>query len=506
MINSHYANLVGRLEREADRNPRRYAVKVAWAAALGFLPVALPLLIAVAALAWFLITLILPGKASASAFLLAALGGGVAFPIIRGLMVEVVPPPGREITREQAPQLFATLDDVLQRNALLKAGRARNPSIDSVALDGMFDATLISLPAWGAFGRCTHHVQLGVPLLAALNIAELKAVLAHEVGHVRSEDGAFAAWIYGQRTLFTALAHKLATPENLIERMLARYYARYVPWFRAYSFIYARKHEYAADRAAAKATHPGALAAALTKIGLMSRFLTEIFWPRLMSQVEKHAEPPYLPFSMMPRAFAVSQKEWARQDWLQRRLGEFAGEGDTHPGLGERFSALQIAPAVPSYSADRSALSLFGGDAPAVLKWCDEEWRLANVVDWKRRHAKIRELRWKIQQYENTPAANLKPEDHFSHARLLLDLGDESTAIDTLKLLVAREGSMASAHLLLGRLLLKHGDEQGLTNLALTARHDVNLMDEAGELGYGYLIERGRKKEAERFLDRIRAA
>ena len=81
----------------------------------------------------------------------------------------------------------------------------------------------------------------------------------------------------------------------------------------------------------------------------------------------------------------------------------------------------------------------------------------------------------------------------------------ELDAIETLQLLVGRGEKYGKAHLLLGRLLLDQGNEHGLQNLTHAAIQDPALVEEAGQLGYGYLVERGRKREAQRFWERISA-
>jgi hypothetical protein len=394
----------------------------------------------------------------------------------------------------------------VQRTLAKQRGKVRPAAIDTVTLDGSFDASAWQVPRWGIFGRYRNHLFIGAPLMAALSIAELKALLARELGHAVSPRRAFAAWIYRQRITWRALEEKFDAPANAVDRALGAIYGPYAAYFHAYTLVLSRNHEYAVDRLAAEATHPGALAHALTKIALMGRFLEQVFWPRFWEQIEKHPEPPYLPYSTMPRAFAIAQQQWARADWLASTLREFPAEGNTLPSLGDRFAALRIEPALPVYAADRSSLSLFGADAQAVLGWCDEEWRQQNKVDWRKRHEAIRELRWKLAEYEKVPPSELKGEDLWQKTLLLIDLGYIDSAIEELCALVMREPSMAKAHFLLGKLRLQHGDEQGLQSLLLAATHDSNMIDEAGGMGYGYLINRGRKREAQRFFERVRAA
>ena len=193
-----------------------------------------------------------------------------------------------------------------------------------------------------------------------LDGAEFKTVLAHEIGHLGGEHGRFAAWIYRQRTTWRALQHKFEEPTNVFEQMLARFYRWYIPYFDAYTFVLARNHEYQADRAAARATNLRLFVRALVKVSLAGRFLKESVLAAFFAQVEKVPKPPYLPFSMMPKALAVAQKEWLRNDWLQSALSMFAAEHDTHPGLGERLAALEVGAELPAHHAGKSALALLG--------------------------------------------------------------------------------------------------------------------------------------------------
>lgn len=506
MDSSDFSVLVGRLERQADDDPRVYAIKVAFVAALGYALIALTSALILTA-AYFCIDSILSGGRIYKSAVLGVIAGAVTLAgIVRALSLRIDPPDGRAIAREDAPELFAAIDDVLQRTATKHKGKLSRVALASVTLDAELNASICQIPRWGVFGNYTNHLQLGMPLLAALSVAELKTVLAHEIGHLGGDHGKFAAWIYRQRSTWHALQRKLAEPQNFFEQMLAMFYRWYAPYFNAYTFVLARNHEYQADQVAAWATDARVLARALVKVDLAARFMAEIFWERFYAQVEKTPAPPYLPFTMLPRALSLAQKEWLRNDWLQSSLRRFAAEGDTHPGLGERLAALDVPAELPTHTPDKTSLTLLGALAPAMLKWCDEEWKAANGAAWRKRHDGIKEARWKISQYESTPAADLKPDDLWEKSLLLLDVGQEHAALEELRALVILEPNIAKAHFLLGRLLLAAGDETGLHSLTLAAQHDEEFLQPAGQLGYGYLMDRGRKGEAQRFWERCRAA
>jgi len=56
---------------------------------------------------------------------------------------------------------------------------------------------------------------------------------------------------------------------------------------------------------------------------------------------------------------------------------------------------------------------------------------------------------------------------------------------------------------LLARLLLKFGDEQGLEHLVAAVQDRAELEETAAAIGYEYLMNRSRKGEAMRFVQRV---
>ena len=498
MDSTDFSILIGRLDREADERPQLYAAKVALVAALGYLGLALVAGGILLSCFYIIRSIVAVGRPSGWMLIVGVAAISTLIAMVRALWVRLDEPNDRAITREEAPALFALIDDL--------SGRMNGVPLESVTISGEFNASICQIPRWGVFGNYRNHLQLGLPLLAALSVEELASVLAHEMGHLGGQHGKFSAWIYRQRTTWRALRQKFEAPSNLFDEALATFYRWYAPYFHAYSFVLARNQEYAADRAAAAMTHPQIVGRTLTKVELMGRFLSEIFWRRLFAQVEKTPEPPYRPYSLMQRAFQAAEKEWSRRDWLTESLGRYAADDDTHPSLAERLAALDLTPAVPTFATGTSALSLLGSSAAALIHHCDEEWRRQHVANWRKRHDELKEARWKIAEYEQYEDSALGPEDLWAKAHLLFDVNREAEGIDVLRALAAREGAYPKAHLLLGQILLERRDEQGLQHLMTAAAQDEALAAEAGSIGYSYLVQRGRKGEATRFWERINAA
>ena len=497
MDSSDFSTLIGRLEREADTHPQLYGGKVAVAAALGYLVPALIVLGILLCCFWILYALVTGGRPPFLAAVGILAGAAALIPTIRALRVQVAEPEGLALTAEDAPDLFRLID-VISRKIVVAP-------FATVRINGDFKLGIQQIPKWGVFGGYRNHLHIGAPLLLALSADEFCALLAHEIAHLGSRRRWFHAWVYRLRVTWHLLTPKFAEPANAFERALAVYYRWYAPWFHAYSFALARHHEYESDNVAAWVTSAQTLGRALIQVEMANRFLADIYWARFLGRVEESPEPPYRPYSLLPRAFKIMEKEPARQQWLAEALRRYAAENDTHPSLAERLAALEVAPQLPPPATTSAAMMTLGSAAQPAIDHCDDVWRTQNLANWRKRHDEIREARWKLAEYEQQDSGALAPEDLWAKAGLLLSVQREEDAIDTLQQLVARQRAYPDAHMLLAELLLKYGEEQGLEHLVAAAQLRAELVDTATSIGYDYLVNRGRKREATRFAQRVQA-
>jgi hypothetical protein len=497
MDSSQFSALVGRLEREADARPQLYLGKVAVAAALGYLVPGLIALVILACCFSILYALVTGATPSILASIGILAGAAVLIPTFRALRVRMPEPDGLLLTADDAPDLFRLIDVIARK--IVAAQFA------TVKINGDFKLGIQQIPRWGVFGGYSNHLHVGAPLLLALSADEFCALLAHEIAHLGGGQRRFGAWIYRLRETWHRSASKFAEPTNAFDRALAHYYRWYAPWFYAYSFASARTHEYGSDHLAAYVTSAQTLGRALIQVELASRFLSDIYWARFLARVEEAPEPPYKPYSLLPRAFKILEKEPLRPQWLAEALRRYAAENDTHPSLAERLAALDISAQVPPPATTSAALMTLGSAAQPAIDHCDDVWRAQNLAKWRKRHDQIREARWKLAEYEQHDSSSLSPEDLWAKAELLLSVQRDEDAIDSLRQLLARQGTHPDAHMLLAKLLLKYGEEQGLKHLLLASQQQAELTDEAATIGYDYLVSRGRKGEAVRFAQRIQA-
>jgi len=185
----------------------------------------------------------------------------------------------RRLTATGAPQLVAVVEELSRR-----AGLPRPPALYYIP------SNLIN--AFSAGRQEDAVIAVSDGLLKVLNERELVAVLAHEVGHIRSND----TWVMGVADLFSRLTSVLSLFGQLlllINLPLLLFSDVHINWLAILLLVAAptlsalaqlglsRTREYDADLNAVRLTgDPDALARALVKIDRYSgAFLEQILFP-----------------------------------------------------------------------------------------------------------------------------------------------------------------------------------------------------------------------------------
>src|SRR5262249_7727554 len=143
---------------------------------------------------------------------------------------------------------------------------------------------------------------IGLPLMKALTREQLAAVLAHEFGHLAGGHGRLANWIYRLRFGWIRLAQALQERNSFGSFAFRPFFKWYAPYFSAVSFPLARANEYEADAASARLTSPTAAAAALTGVNVIGTVLQARYWPNLLRNADRVAQPSFAPFAEMGTA------------------------------------------------------------------------------------------------------------------------------------------------------------------------------------------------------------
>jgi hypothetical protein len=314
-----------------------------------------------------------------------------------------------------------------------------------------------------------HTLLIGYPLLATLAPEQVRAVIAHELGHITHAHGRFTGWVHRTRVSWVSLMRALdrygATP--LFAHLLFRWY---VPRLDAAAAAVSRRHELLADRMAAAVTGAQTAAQALVAIEIGGQLLDRTFWPRVFDRVRTDPDPPR-PYSEMGPAI------WARLDdpaSLLAQVLEAETPGyATHPSLRERLGALDQPAQIPPASAFTAADHFLRDDQRQVAAALDEEWQSREADWWNREHRALRDRQKRLSQLAGIPSPS--PEQTFELAELTEQEGHEEEAMELY--ISAHTRGHALAGLGAGRLLLRRDDPAGMALIEEAMAADPALVE-----------------------------
>ena len=461
MDSSDFSTLIGRLEREADAHPQLYLGKVAVAAALGFLVPGLVVL-GILACCFAIVHALVTGATPSILAAIGALAGAAA--LIATIRAHARPGRGAGRSGCYAGRRTGSVPPDRRHRA---QGRRRSRS-RRVKINGEFKLGIRQIPRWGVFGGYRNHLHVGAPLLLALSADEFCALLAHEIAHLGGEQ---------TRVRSVGLSHARNVATSCRPGLRIRRTHSTACW---QSIIAGTRHGSTPTASrwraitntspisiAACVTSAQTLARALIQVELASRFLADVYWARFLARVEEAPEPPYKPYSLLPRAFKILEKEPSRQQWLAEALRRYAVENDTHPSLAERLAALDVAPHLPPPATTSAALMTLGPAAQPAIDHCDDVWRAQNLANWRKRHDQIREARWKTRGVRAARQQHARPPKTCGpRPACSCRAAAKKRQIDSLAAAGRAQGRrFPDAHMLLAQLLLKYGEEQGLQHL-----------------------------------------
>jgi len=497
------------LASEAARHPTAYRRKVVALAALGYGYV-FSIGLGALALAVGLLVGMIRVHFNAGLIKLELLLLAFAAMVLRSLWVRIEPPQGLLLDRAQVPALFAGLDALREK--------LRTPDIHRVLLVPEFNAAVAQVPRLGLLGWQRNHLILGLPLLYALSPNELRAVLAHELGHLSRAHGRTGTWLYRARRTWDQLSEQLAKNDSKSSFLFRGFFSWFLPRFSSRAFVLSRQQEYEADRHAAEIASAAALGDALVRLRLGDAALGRELLPAFWRQAERVPEPPRHGLIDLWRATGQAAVSGDAATRLDEALAEATGFEDTHPSLAERLRALGLPPRVPVTPEPTAAEHFLGPALSALAEELETAIYAAGAPAWRERHGEAAGER--AQLAELAAKENLTAEETLRRAELTESLDGEDAALPHYRASLALSDGLAAAHFAIGRILASRGDREAqehietaisldrgyeLVGLAILSSHFQEKGDaqKAAELGtrFGEQIER--MTEAERRRNRI---
>jgi Zn-dependent protease with chaperone function len=490
VTDEEFEGLVGKLEGQARRNPAAYKTRVLLMALLGnaYLGVMLALIAGLLA------------AAAVSVVWLKAAGAKIAFVVgvflwlvLKALWVRLAPPEGSEVTKREAPELFAMIEELRRK--------LRSPRFHHVLVTDDFNAAVVQAPRLGIFGWYRNYLLIGLPLAKALSVEQFKAVLAHEFGHLAKGHGAMSNWIYRQRLRWSRLMATLEEVESwgiVLFRPFLRWYS---PYFNAYSFPLARANEYEADATSARLASPRAAAEALTAVNVVGSYLEERYWPQIHRKADDLPQPAFSPYSAMGNVASEIEPDSIHK-WLKQALARKTTLDDTHPSLTERLGALNEKPRLALPAAGTAADRLLGGALERITRAFDERWKESILPSWRERHQEVQEGRKRLAELDTKRELSLQ--EAFDRAKLTETYGGNAEgALEQFRALLARAPEEPVVLSSLGVRLLARDDEAGGALLEDAMQRDETEIVRCCTALRDFCWRNGRKDEAHAWHRRL---
>ncbi|HEU4594059.1 MAG TPA: M48 family metallopeptidase [Pyrinomonadaceae bacterium] len=511
MTHEEFVEKVNRLEEFAGREPSKYALRVGLLAALGYAYIVLMLALA-ALLIYGLLYLTFAG--ARFNFYILKFGWVLlmlAYVVVRALWVSVPAPEGIGLDTESAPRLKALVAEL--------SGSLQAPRVHRVLVNDEYNAALAQVPRLGPLGWHRNYLVLGLPLMQALSPEQFRAVIAHELGHLSGNHGRFASWIYRVRQTWFQLLYRLEQEGRWGAFVFFKFFNWYAPYFNAYSFVLARRHEYEADSAAAQLTGARTAAEALATVDVKGAFLSEKYWPEVFKSADTQAEPARGAYARMQTVLREALPQQDASAFLLRALSRETGYDDTHPSLAARLAALGFETngnngGGPLDGLERRQFEPLAENAAdfylgpelhrSLVERLDADWAEAVRPHWRQRFEYARESQQKLAALEEKARAEeLTLEEAWERAYWTAEFKDPEESLPLLREIVARKADHAPANFALGQMLLEREDEAGVAHVERAMESDHEFVAPGCEAIYGFLRRHGRDEEAEIYRKRL---
>ncbi|MDD2816643.1 MAG: M48 family metallopeptidase [Thiotrichaceae bacterium] len=484
MEQAQFDELVHRLEGYAARNPAGYRLRVSLLAVLGYAYIFMVLAALLALNAGIIYSVLVKHhtivllKIGIPALIVTVL-------VLRALWVRISPPQGMPITRQQAPKLFDLLENIRQE---LNA-----PKIHCVLLTQEFNAAISQVPRLGIFGWQKNYLIIGLPLMQSLSPKEFSAVLGHEYGHLSGAHGKFGAWIYRVRKTGNQLMNSLQADGGSI--LFNRFFNWYIPFFSAYSFVFARQNEYEADACAAKIAGRQHAAQALVNVEIKAN-LNNKFWDKIYTLATEIPNLP-APYASLQDVLKERLDDNLAHEWLRRSLLRPTDTVDTHPSLQDRLKALGETPQLPTKIPEKNAASYFLQEyLDTVLQRFDGQWQQNIAERWQERFEFGQQAKARLQVLASQ--ASLTTDELWEQAKLYEEVATSSAlTLEAYQQVMQQDPARAdAAQFAIGRLMLQQSQSEGVALLQELLSKNANWTIEICNVLANYAHEQGEFAQA----------
>ncbi|GAA1406495.1 M48 family metallopeptidase [Oerskovia paurometabola] len=296
---------------------------------VGFYVVALAMVVGLgAATVWAFSEHAGPGAAKLG-FLTVVVAVGLVVALWKVARAKPSPEPGVVLSPSDAPELWSTVRE------LADVAQTRVP--DEIRLVADVNAAVSEETRLLGLVGGKRHLYIGVPLLQAMSVAQMRSILGHELGHYSQQHTRLGAVTYRGRSAIMATVQELSG--NLVGWFLKQYAKLYV----LVSAAVSRRQELEADQISVRVAGRSTAQSALREVPLVDTAWT--FYER--QYIGLGWENGYAPtsadvFGGFARILEARDAELASM--REETPDEQHSRWDTHPAIGLRIAAMEKMP------------------------------------------------------------------------------------------------------------------------------------------------------------------
>lgn len=415
------------------------------------------------------------------------------FIIFKALWVKFEKPDGMEVSERDLPELTGFIAEL--------SAEIGGPKNYRILLTDDLNAAIVQYPRLGIFGWYQNYVILGVPLLMAASVEEIKGILAHEFGHLKETHGVLAAKIYRNRQVWIQIMDNLEAKDHWGAFIFKRFFKWYLPKLDEYSYSMRKEHEFEADRDALKVVGKDAFGEALLKFEIYADRISNFFWKETFIKMQTSNEPVEGIFEKMACFIQMPIEVECQQKIIERELRAAADDRDTHPSISDRLKAAGYNPAYFEMRESNADL-LLGEKKHEILREMSTKWKEEITPFWEHKYDEFQALQVELRELEKAGEDN--EVNLMRAAEILEEFDSEQEALGKYEKVLEINPYNLEALFSKGKILISNesrGDE-GKKIIDKVMAMDNEYSYYGTRLVYEYLLRQGRKEESMAYYEK----
>ena len=451
--------------------------------------------------------------------------------IFKSFDLKLPPPPGIELNRKQAPELFALVDEL--------STFCKTP-VHHVYINDQVNASVSQRPLFGFLGVHRNYLNIGLPLMLLQRPERIKAVIAHELGHLSSNHNKRGAWVYKLNMRWANIIDNLEG--QLISIPLTFYYYWATSRFSALTLSLCRRQELEADLTSAQIAGVHNTVNALLSLPI-ALTISKHFWNTILDKRKTSPDTPKdvyhrlanmigkLDLDMIPEGKERSLRSEILTT-MKEMLDDPGSVYETHPPLKARTNNglfetdLELTEeGLPTGDRLRILFKPFTKEESAagvylksildhLLTELSNDWFKSENEAWTTSYNYFQAQMVHLQEIEMAIASqpigeNLKGRHDsvidllHQKAALVAEIHNFKRALPIYEQILRHDEADAVANYNIGIFKLDEKDDSGISHLEKAAAHKITLLPDAYANAANYLVQQNKKDEAKAFESKL---